>query len=84
MAHVVVEIEALIVDPHRLVLDRDVRKAVAIARDLVQVRADVCLDAVDIHRTVRLHQRAAVEHRHAPDVHRRVGRFEEQERNVLP
>ena len=36
VAHVVVEVEAVVVDPDRVVLERDVRELLAVARDAVQ------------------------------------------------
>jgi len=49
VTHVVVEAEAVVVDPHGLTLDRDVRESLPVSRHQMQLRGDVLLDALDIN-----------------------------------
>ena len=54
VAHVVLDVEALVVDPHRVVLDRDARDPLPVARDQVQPRHHVAAHAVDVDSALGL------------------------------
>ncbi len=47
--HVVVEVEVLVVDPHRMPLERDGRQSLPVSRDLVEARGDEGADRGDVH-----------------------------------
>jgi hypothetical protein len=68
VAHVVVDVEAVVVDPHRMALDRDPREPLAIARDPVQSRRDVCTHAIGVDAARRIAQRADLEDQRGADV----------------
>mgnify|MGYP006908368812 CR=1 FL=1 len=53
MAHVIAEVEARIVDPDRMVLDRDRRDALPVARHEVQARLDVVAQPLEVHAAFR-------------------------------
>ena len=80
--HVVFELEVLVVDPHRVVLERDPREALAIARDLVQRRADHRADLVGVDAAVGSLQRSRLEDHRRGDVHVGVRLLEHEERVV--
>ena len=67
--HVVVEVEARVVDPQRLPLERGPQQPLPVARDEVQARVDGVADRVDVDAAVGPPERAGVEERDAADVH---------------
>src|SRR4030095_3045639 len=83
VAHVVVDVEAIVVDPHRMVLDRDPLDALAVARDAVQPRRDVLADLVDVDTALRRRERTLLEDEAARHVHVGVRAFELEEAAIL-
>src|SRR5690606_21247480 len=72
VAHVVAELEARIVDPHGMALERGPGEALPVARDPVQARGDVRLDAFEVDAAGVVAQRGSLEHGGRADVHRRA------------
>ena len=79
VADVIVEVEILVVDPHRLVQARREVEALPIARDQVQARGDVIPDAREVDSAVGVADRARIEDRGERHVHVRARRLEVQE-----
>ncbi len=82
MAHVVVEVEALIVNPDRMVLDRHARDPLPITGNLMQPRSDVAANPFDIDPAARGPHRLRVEDHHPRDVHVSLRTFKVQKRPV--
>jgi hypothetical protein len=79
MAHMIVNVEMLVVDPNRSAFDRNVPQPLSIARNQMEPRADVRTNPVDVDPTVRLAQRTGVERRHSGHVHRTVRPLHQEE-----
>src|SRR5262245_3314358 len=69
VAHVVGEVEAPVVHPHRLAERRGRLEALAVAREAVEARLHQCPHARDVDSALRLRQRTALEQRDGTDVH---------------
>jgi hypothetical protein len=82
VADVVVEAEAVVVDPHRRPVVGDVGEPLAVAGDVLELGLDVGLDPVDVDATVGPFQLARFEDRHRRHVHVGGARFQRQERGV--
>ena len=82
VSDVVMNVEVGIVDPHGMVLERDERQALAVARDQVEPRVHVAADAIDVDATFRCAQRADFVCRRSRHVHRRSRTFHDEERVV--
>ncbi len=72
VTHVVVQVEAVVIHPHGVSFDGDVRQPFPVPRDAVQAGGDVRGDAIDVDSACRVGERFAFENRHRGDVHRRV------------
>ena len=79
VAQVVVEVEAVVVDPDRVALDGDVLELLAVARDLGQGRSGGLADRVDVDAALGPAQGARLEDQGRGDVHVGVRLLEEQE-----
>jgi len=82
MPHVVEDVEAGIVDPDRLPLDRGPCEPLPIARDEMQPRRHELPDHVDVDAAIGLPQRTRIEDRHATDVHVGIVVLERQHAGV--
>jgi hypothetical protein len=82
MAHVVVDVEVVIVDPYRVVLDRHVRQPLSVAGDEMQARHHVGADAIDVDAAIGEAERPGLVHRRTGHVHGGVRSLEEEERVV--
>ena len=83
VAQVVVEVEGGVIDPDRVLLDRDPLESLAEPRDPVQERLDGAVNRRDVEAPVPGLKRARVEDRGAARVGERNGGFEDEERGVL-
>ncbi len=83
VADVVVETEPTIVDPHRMVLERDPFQALPVARNQMQDARDRALESLDVDATVWGAERAGLEDLGRRDVHVHGGRLEDEEGVVL-
>ena len=79
VAHVIGEVEAAVVHPHRLPEGRRGLEALAVAREAMEPRLHQGPHALDVDAAVRRHQRTALEHRHGADVHVAVAVFDLEE-----
>ena len=78
MPDVVAQVEVVVVDPHRMPLERNVRDPLPVARDPVQARRDVAADSLDVDAAVGGGERTRVEDRDPAEVHVRVLVLEDQ------
>ena len=69
VTHVVGEIEAPVVDPHRLAERRGRLEALAVAREAVETRLHQAPDVLDVDSTLRRRERSALEDRGGADMH---------------
>ena len=84
-AHVIGDVEALVVDPHRPALpERHRHDPLAEAGDELQAGSDEGPHLVEAEPTPRVVERLAFEHRHRADVHRRLGALQVEEALVEP
>jgi hypothetical protein len=82
VADVVVEDEALVVDPHRLADHRHPHHPLPVARQAGDRRRDVRAHTRRVDRAARVDQVTAGEHAHRADRHRGARRLDLQERRV--
>jgi hypothetical protein len=74
--------EAVVVDPDRDALVRDLRQTLAEAWYEVQAGVDRAADTVDVDSAARRPQRADVEDQHAADVHVTALVLDTEERRI--
>jgi len=82
VAHVVLQVEAGVVDPHRLPEARNPGELLAKSRHLVQLVRRELHDALEVELSTGERQRLGVEERDRPDVHVRIVVLDGQERRV--
>lgn len=82
MADVVEEIEVVVVDPGGMALQRDVRQPLAVTRNQVQPRRDVCADALHVEPPGRSLQGCRVEQEGRGHVHVAIGVLQVEKRCV--
>ena len=81
--HVVVQVEAIVVDPDRVSLEGREGEPTPVAGEEVKARLDVLPQAIAVEASVLPAQGLALEDRHGRDVHRSGSRLEVKERRVL-
>src|SRR4029453_18054238 len=79
VAHVIGEVEAAVVHPHRLSESWRGLEALAVARESMQPRLHESPHALDVDAAVRSRQLTALEHRDGADVHVAVAVFDLEE-----
>jgi hypothetical protein len=83
VADVVVQVEAVVVDPERMTVERRVVEALPVARDEMKARRDVRTDAREVDAAAGARERAGLADRLPADVHRRGGGLEAEEGRIL-
>ena len=82
MPDVVVDVEAVVVDPDRVVLERDVAQLLAVARDLVQQAGGQLLEGLSVDAAIGLAQGPGLQNLCGGDMHVGVRLLEYQKRIV--
>ena len=83
VADVVGQVEVIVVDPDRLVEDRDPAETLPVARHEVQAARDVSADTVDVYAAVGGSERRRLEEDEAAEVHVAVRILEVEEGAIL-
>jgi hypothetical protein len=78
MAHVIVEIEVWIVDPDRMIEERDLMKSLTISRDEMQIALGGAFDQIDIDSAALGLKGTDVEYVGRGDMHPHVALFEKK------
>ena len=79
MPHVIFKVEAIVVHPHRMILERYPRDSLSITGNEMQSRRNVLPDLFDIDSAGGGPKRTGVEHHHSRNVHVRFRIFEVEE-----
>ncbi len=82
MAYVVVDAEAVVVDPYRGALEGNVGQPLPVTGDVVEARGDVAADTVDVDGAVGSRRRARFEARYSGHVHVGGRRLQREEGGV--
>ncbi len=80
MTNMEVEVEGVVVDPHRGAVVWHECQPLAIPGDVLELRLDVILDPLDVDPAVRFRQRTCLEEHHRRHVHVCRARLEREER----